>query len=162
MSASDLEIICVYAARGLQSKFSKHSMMSGSLIISLFRVYLRETVELYSISLFPSLRSWRLQSSNFMQFSASSELIIRIGGRSNNFSILSRFTLNSRFIQCYLCLDREEAVDYSLQFVVSNFFVSDFLVCHVSSQNDRPPRTFVFLIALQTKTKIALDKSTRN
>ena len=47
MSASDLEIICVYAARCLQSKFSKHSMMSGSLIISLFRVYLRETVELY-------------------------------------------------------------------------------------------------------------------
>ena len=28
--------------------FSKHSMMSDSLIISLFRVYLRETVELYS------------------------------------------------------------------------------------------------------------------
>ena len=33
---------------GFPVEVSKHSMMSGSLIISLFRVYLRETVELYS------------------------------------------------------------------------------------------------------------------
>ena len=33
---------------GFAVEFSKHSMMFGSLIISLFRVYLRETVELYS------------------------------------------------------------------------------------------------------------------
>ena len=64
MSASDLEIICVYAARCLQSKFSKHSMMSGSLIISLFRVYLRETVELYS-NIFVSIAK-KLQSSIYV------------------------------------------------------------------------------------------------
>ena len=87
-------------------------------------------------SLFPSLRICRLQSfvvqisliaPHSMQISASSELKI-IVRQSNKFSIWSRFTLNSLFIQCYLCLDREEVVDYSPQFVVSIFVVSDFIV----------------------------------
>ena len=60
--------------------------------------------------------------------------------------MLNRFTRNSRFIQCYLCLDREDVADYSPPFVVS----SDFIACP-SSQNDRPPRTLVFWIANQNK-----------